>query len=278
MLKNLIKLILLVFWPLTFFLANNTTDFLTYSSFSLLILLTFFLFTKKYSFYLFPLIVIPFIDPKLSAFPILASTVAWFLEARGGRKLILNWTTAALFLSILAVGIQWKEFKSQTIFFSDYEARQKVLRNITLYPDVFSARLFQNKVRIVFDKFSQNFFAVTDPNNYFFSFHPREGIISSQNLVKYPFWGIVYFLFGLFSIKTLKSRNLVLWITATLLFSLSVLKIFDRSDFALWIPLSLVTVYGVDVFYKARPRLFRLFSFFFIFFSAIELIRIFVVL
>ncbi|OGM56805.1 hypothetical protein A3E46_02745 [Candidatus Woesebacteria bacterium RIFCSPHIGHO2_12_FULL_46_16] len=278
MLKNLIKLILLVFWPLTFFLANNTTDFLTYFSISALIFLTFFLFNKKYSFYLLPLIAIPFIDPKLSAFPILASAVAWFLEAREPRKLILNWTTAALFLSILAVGIQWKEFKNQTVFFSDYEAQQKVLRNITLYPNVFSARLFQNKVRIVFDKFSQNFFALTDPNNYFFSYHPREGVVSSQNLVKYPFLGIVYFLFGLFSIKTLKSRKFIVWIVVALMVSLSVLKIFDRSDFTLWIPLSLVTVYGVDVFYKARPRLFRLFSFFFIFFSAIELIRILVVL
>src|SRR3972149_9031981 len=204
MLKNLIKLILLVFWPLTFFLANNTTDFLTYSSFSLLILLTFFLFTKKYSFYLFPLIVIPFIDPKLSAFPILASTVAWFLEARGGRKLILNWTTAALFLSILAVGIQWKEFKSQTIFFSDYEAQQKVLRNITLYPNIFSARLFQNKALIIIDKFNQNFFALTDPNSYFFSNHPREGVVSSQNLIKFPFLGLVFFFFGLFFLKKFK--------------------------------------------------------------------------
>jgi hypothetical protein len=110
-------------------------------------------------------------------------------------------------------------FVGQTIFVTDYEANQKVVRDTQLYDSVFVARLFHNKGRVFFDKFTFNLFALTDPSNYFFGFHPRQ-VATNQNLIKFPF---LYFYAVQFSFYVL---NILFYINFLLpLFSLSGLTV-----------------------------------------------------
>ena len=96
-------------------------------------------------------------------------------------------------ISLLLVFWQGNNFFGQTIFISDYERRQEVIRNTHLYDSVFLARFSHNKLKIITDKFIYNFFAITDLNNYFFGFHPRQ-IVGNQNISKYPYPFLVFFL------------------------------------------------------------------------------------
>jgi hypothetical protein len=91
------------------------------------------------------------------------------------KKLIFATTFISLliwvfnFFSINATN----KFLPQTVFKSDYQGRQLILRNINLYPNILLARLFQNKAVLVSDKYLDNLFDFLDPN-YYFLVHIRE--------------------------------------------------------------------------------------------------------
>src|SRR5512141_2062856 len=121
----------------------------------------------------------------------------------------------------------------KTIFAKDYQAEQLILRNIHLYPNVLLARTFQNKGRIYLNKFADNFFAITDPNNYFFGLHPRPIVPDNKNLFKFPFLGILFFGYGIFTIKKYKFRVPLAATFLFLIIILSTLKNFDGYDFVL---------------------------------------------
>lgn len=125
----------------------------------------------------------------------------------------------------------------QTIFAFDYQARQQVIRNSYAYPNVFLARLFQNKAMIPIGKFEHNLTALLDPNNYFFGFHPREIVSGNQNAVKFPFVALPIFLVGLYLAAGDKSGRKVLFSFIFLAIALSLLANFDRYDFLLFFPL-----------------------------------------
>lgn len=148
-----------------------------------------------------------------------------------------------------------QEFKlntlTKTIFVKDYQAEQRVLDKINLYPSVFYARVYQNKGRIYLEKINDNFFALTDPNNYFFGFHPRE-IIGNQNLKKFPFISVIFFFTGLFFFKDLRHKKNIFVLGGVSLIYLSLLENFDRVDLLLWLPISLVTIHGVEIFSKNK--------------------------
>ena len=135
---------------------------------------------------------------------------------------------------------------TKTIFQQDYQAEQRILEKINLYPTVFLARVYQNKARIYLDKASSNLLALTDLNNYFFGFHPRQ-IIGNQNLKKFPFVSIIFFLTGLYFFNRLKHKKLILQIAIPSLVYLSLLENFDRIDILLWLPISLVILGGLDI-------------------------------
>lgn len=135
---------------------------------------------------------------------------------------------------------------TKTVFQQDYQAEQRILEKINLYPTVFFARVYQNKARIYLDKASNNFLALTDLNNYFFGFHPRQ-IIGNQNLKKFPFVSIIFFLAGLYFFNRLKYKKLILQITIPSLIYLMLLDNFDRIDVLLWLPISLVILGGLDI-------------------------------
>lgn len=131
----------------------------------------------------------------------------------------------------------------ETIFTKDYEAEQLILRNTQLYPTIIEARLFQNKGRIYLNKFTENFFALSDPNYYFFGLHPRPIVPDNKNLFKYPFVAIVFFFYGILEIGKFKYRKILLILSVFLLTSLSILKNFDGYDIILWFPVSSIIVH-----------------------------------
>lgn len=256
-------------WPLALFLANTPRDFIGYAVPAALVVLSFILSKLRPKLYLLPLLAIPLIEPKLAALPILIA----FLDLFWGKT--NKKTLAFLFLSLIILLVSWKSFVGQTIFTPDYEARQAVIRKTHLYPTVFTARLFQNKVRIYADKFIDNLFALSDPNNYFFGFHPRQ-IPNNQNLTKYPFVGLLFALYGLYHLDKSKDKKFIINFLAGSLISLSLLTLFDRNDFILWLPLALVFFHGVIQFEKKYKDKAKFIFFVFILFAIPELIRIFV--
>jgi len=266
-LENLLIALTLFSWPFNLFLANTKTDFLRYLIPLILLSISYFLYTRKNKFFLLPAIIVPFFEPKLAIFPILF-VLTYSLVTKNFKKYII-----LIILSFVVLAVAWRPFKGQTIFSYDYQARQQVLRNITLYPNVALARVFQNKARVYTDKFISNIFALTDPNNYFFAFHPREIIVTNQNLYKYPFLGIIFLLIGIYFLEKSSNKNFIIASFVSLIISLSLLSTFDRNDFVLWLPISLTVVEGTKRFFAFKNKFVYLFSIIFIVFVLIQLVR-----
>ncbi|TSC88967.1 MAG: Uncharacterized protein G01um10145_676 [Microgenomates group bacterium Gr01-1014_5] len=161
---------------------------------------------------------------------------------------------------------------TKTIFQQDYQAEQRILEKINLYPTVFLARVYQNKARIYLDKASYNLLALTDLNNYFFGFHPRQ-IIGNQNLKKFPFVSIIFFLAGLYFFNRLKHKKLILQIAIPSLVYLTLLENFDRIDILLWLPMSLIILGGLDI--VSRSKYWKYTASAFWIFTVPQLLRIF---
>lgn len=233
-LKKFAILLGIIFWPLSLFLNNTLPNFIKY--------------------------IFPLFEPKLVLFPLI------LFALKKNLKLFL------LFLVIFM--FSFKSFWGQTVFKPDYEAEQSVIRQTLLYPNVFLARAFHNKARIYIDKFNNNFFALTDPNNYFFRFAPRQITVDNQNLKKYPSLALFVVIFGFYTLPKSKYKNLILiWLFAGVV-SLSVLGVFDRHDFILWFPLSAIFIHGVN---QIKDNKFsKIFLFVFILLSLLELAQIIV--
>ncbi len=135
----------------------------------------------------------------------------------------------------------------KTVFAEDYQARQLILRNTYLYPNVFLARVFQNKLNIPVGKFENNFLALIDPNYYFFSSHPRE-LYRNQNLVKLPFILLLFLVYGLMNIAKLSNYKRFGGLFLLLAVLLSLLENFDKYDLVLWPILFLVIFHGYQLF------------------------------
>jgi hypothetical protein len=176
------------------------------------------------------------------------------------------------FFFLLVFILSFRSFWGQTIFKPDYEREQSVIRQTLLYPNVLLARTFHNKARIYIDKFNNDFFALTDPNNYFFRFAPRQITVDNQNLKKFPALAIFIVLYGFYTLPKNRYKNLILvWLIAGIL-SLSILSVFDRHDFILWFPLSAIFIHGVKQF--DNNKFSKIFFIIFILFSLLELAQI----
>lgn len=177
----------------------------------------------------------------------------------------------SLFLSSPSLNLNFKKLRDQTIFYYDPQAQQQVIMKGYLYPTIWMSRLFQNKPSIYLERFEFNFFALTDLNNYFFAFHPREIIIDNTNLQKYPFLSIAFFLIGLYKLPKHKYFNPVGLSLVLMIIILSLLKNFDGYDFVLYFPLSAILLIGFMEFYKKPSYLKTIFVIFFLTFTIIEL-------
>jgi hypothetical protein len=275
-LKKLIIILILIFWPLSLFFHNTPQDWIRYVIPSIFLLASYLLFEKKSKYYFVPLIFISFFEPKLAPLPFLFILIDQIFQRRNISKIIANkYLLVVCLLSLASLLINWKPFWGQTIFKTDYEAQQLVIRNTQLYPSVLLARTFQNKPKIYFDKLTSNFFALTDPNNYFFSFHPRE-IVGNQNIVKFPFVGFILLLVGVYTIGKSKNKKFVLSALFASLISLSILSSFDRQDFILWLSISLLIIDGLNSFETKNKKLVPAVCYLFVLFSIPEFIRLFI--
>lgn len=266
--KKIAVIITIIVWPISMLIAIDGSDFSIHLLTSMSVFITYYLYKRSYYLYHLPLLIIPFIDPKLALFPLIFLIIDLIIMGKSKTKFVV----LLLFFAIIA--IEWKSFSGQTIFIPDYEAKQEVVRNTQLYPSIFLARLFHNKARIVIDKFNNNFFALTDLNNYFFTFYPRR-LTGNLNLIKYPFPAVLFLLLAIYGISKHKYNKFLVVITLSALLSLSVLSIFDLNDFILWIPINLAIIYGIKITNK-----FKYSSYIFIVYvilSLIELARIFAI-
>lgn len=267
--QDIVIILGLVFWPLSLFLVNSYSNFITYLIPTVFLITSLILSRRHSKLYFLPILFIPFFEPKLALIPLGIALLELF-QSKVKRAPIIF-----LLFSLIVFLISWKGFSGQTIFTPDYEARQAVIRNTQLYKTVFMARLFHNKARIHIDKFNDRFFALGDPNNYFFGFHPRQIVIDNQNLDKFPFAALPFVLFGIYHLNKSKNKRFIINTFIASIFSLSLLKIFDRNDFILWLPISLTFIHGVKQFSK-KVNMSKIFFLLFILFSIPELIRIFV--
>ncbi len=263
MLTKIATVIIIITWPLSLFVVNSPQNFLNYVYPALLILLSFVLFRKKYKYYFLPLFLIPFIQPKLAILPLL------FLIINFNKRYL-----KFLILSFVILVFFFKPFFGQTIFVSDYEAKQKVLQEQKLYPSIFLARLFQNKARIPIDKLTNNFFALTDPNNYFFGFAPRQITIDNQNLKKFPFLSLPLFLVGAYYLAKEKNKKFILSILIASIINLTILTNFDRNDFILWVPISIIILNGLKLLKSRFKQKSKWYYFLLIIFAIPEILRI----
>jgi hypothetical protein len=241
-LSKIAIIISLFFWPMGLWLKNNPGDFMTYLLPAVLLLLAYCLYSycRDKQYWLIPVLLIPYLSPKLLLLPILVITILLII----GQRKIFIWL--ALGISLLGAVFLFKPFWGQTIFKPDYEQTQQVIRNIHLYPSILLARVYQNKVRIITDKFNHNWVSLIDPSNYFFGFHPREDYLDNQNLDKYPYLALPFLIYGVFLISKHPNKLFLMTVIVSSILALSVLTNFDRHDFILYIPLSLLTIYGIN--------------------------------
>lgn len=251
----LVAAICLLFWPIGLYLSIPLPE---YSRYLLAVIIVGASFR-----YRFLLLTLPFIDPKLALVPPI------FFLLRGQS---LKYLVVSTFILIFT----WSGFYQQSIFIPDHEARQAVLSKSFLYPNPFLARTFQNKLTPFITKIESNFFALTDPNNYFFGFHPSEILLDNLNLTKFPTFTIFFFLYGLIKIKNIKNLRPLVAISFGLVLSLSLVKNFDRVDLVLLVPLFYVILHGVTSLKRNYKNIFTIFSLTFILFSLIDYIYLFI--
>lgn len=253
-LSKYITITFFIFWPISLFLKNTFTDFLIYFFPTILFFISFELYNSKNTKFFLPLLIIPFFSAKLAPIPFVFSIFLFLFDREKYSK---NFSI----ISLLIFVIFFKSFWGQTIFHPDYEANQLILRNINLYPSVYFARMFQNKAVVFANKLTGNFFSLIDPTNYFFAFHPRENYISNQNLDKFPYFSLVFFMVGIYNLKKIKEKKYLSLFFITCILVLSILTNFDRNDFILFIPIAIIILNGykiftqnIKVFFKKSPK------------------------
>ncbi len=264
-LKNGYIFFVLLFWPISLFLSNNSSEFWLAFIPAILLSLSYFFYKRSFLVSNLFILIISFFSVKLVLFPLFYFLLSFCIKPSKLKFIFV-------ILSLCVFLFNFNNFKGQTVFQKDYEKEQQIVRDSQLYGSVFIARAFHNKARIPLEKIENNFFSLIDPNNYFFSFHPRESI-SNQNLQKFPFLSVFFFLIGIcFLKKHLKCDFIVLSLTA-LVASLSLLLNYDRSDIVLWFPFSLIIIHGIKTF-KTDSFLTNTFTFLCVLFACIESIRI----
>ena len=131
----------------------------------------------------------------------------------------------------------------------------------------------QNKLMIITDQVFAQLFALLDPNNYFFAFHPRE-LRVNQSLIKLPFASLPLLLFALYHLPSHPFKKTIVPLTLSSVLGLSFLSNFDRHDLILYPLLISLTVFGARQFQRRFPRLYIPYLFIFFLFTIIEFIRL----
>lgn len=266
MTRKITIVLISILWPISLFFSNTNSDFTRYIIPTIIVAFSLFLYDRKFKYYSLPILAIPVFEPKLAIIPLIYFLVSIFFK-KSKQAFVY------IILSLAVVFVFWKPFFGQTIFKFDYQAGQQIIQKSNLYHSIPLARTFQNKLRIPLDKFSNNFFSILDPNNYFFGFMPRQILIDNQNLNKFPFIAIVFFLAGLFGINSIKRKDFIIPIIIASIINLSILIAFDRQDFVLFIPILFVIIHGISILETRNKKITNLLLIFTLIFTIPEIIR-----
>ena len=162
-----------------------------------------------------------------------------------------------------------------SIFAPDDQAPLIINAKRSVYGFDFFGRLFNNKATFVYNRFKANFFALTDLNNYFFGFHPREIVRENLNLDKFPFISSVFLPYAFYRFNLLKKGKLLL-IAFFVLAGLLALANFDKADFILYPILAVFMLHGIKRMRTEKPRFFVAVAIFLVIFSIPQYLRAFV--
>lgn len=168
-----------------------------------------------------------------------------------------------------------KNYSRFSIFAPDDQAPLIINAKRSIYDTDFLGRLFNNKAAFIYNRFKANFFALTDPNNYFFGFHPRELIRQNLNLEKFPLFSLIYLLYAFYRFNSLKIAKLLLALFFSLTIFLSLAN-FDKVDIVLYPIIAIFMIHGIRLMRKERPTLFATVSILLIIFSLPQYLRAFV--
>lgn len=240
---SILAILTLTCWPVNLYLKNTLPDFVTYFIPAVLLVISYYMYSNTNKYYLTPILMIGIYEKKLLILPIIFFAIEILINF---KKEILTFMVASLVLFFW----QYSAWRGQSVFNRDYEGEQQILRDIHLYPNIPMARFFQNKPKLYLGKVSVNFFALADLNNYFFAGHPAPTTISTQELYKFYWPLIIFLLLGIYHFNDLVIEDFILISTIACLVSLSVLINFDRNDFILWFPISLIIIHGIKKTFK----------------------------
>ncbi len=261
----IVLILTLLFWPISF-ISNNQHTWLPFFVALFILGIDYLLFTKKNENRYFLYLLLPLVHPGYLIFPF----VAIFLNFKKIKLVPLLLYIAMLI--ILAFKL-WGPFYSSSIFIKDPLALDSLSKKITLIPSRNLARIFENKTTPYQEKYMANIFISLDLNNYFFALHPQE-VGGNQNLNKYPFLAIIFFLVGLFSIPDEKSKTWLYSIFLSSVLSLAFLSNQDKLDLIMYLPISLLIYNGLNKIKKNSYSQYLLFLLVYIPFTLFDFIRL----
>ncbi len=258
--------LILIFWPISFFLANSHSWNLYLLSL-LVVTLNWYLYFKKFKYHYFVFLLLPIIHPAFLFIPII-TILFWAFELPKGALLGFGALLLVVFL------IFWKAFFAFSIFTPDPLANDTLVKKITLIPNRQVARVFENKTTIFIEKFKTNVFESLDLNNFFFGSHPQE-VGGQQNLTKFSYLALVPFLLGLFYLNENAHKKWLLSILFSVIISIALINNQDRFNTLLFLPISLICLSGLKkIMDHDNQYLSWLFSIIFIPLTLFELVRI----
>ena len=257
--------LILAFWPMSFLLANKQS-FIIYTLALAILLIGWILYLKKIKYYYFVYLVLPLIHPAYLVFPFVAII---FIVRNSKKSLLAIYSSILIFISIFS----YKTFYAYSIFTPDPLAIDTISKKNSLIPNPLLGKLFENKTTVFQVKFKSNFFVSMDINNYFFSLHPQE-MGNNQNLNKYPYLAIIPFLIGLFYIMDNRQKKWIISSFLTAAFSLAFINNQDKFDIILYLPITLICIFGLIKLSKISNKFYWLFTLVFISISTIEFVRI----
>lgn len=227
------------FWP--YLLITTNDNWLVFMVPALITALDFFLYKKNIPHHEYIFLLLPFIHPAYLFFPVLY----W----------LLNWSNKSMIiygiLALLITIFKFNSFYPYSVFVHDPLRFDTLIKKINLIPNRNMARIFENKTTIPIEKFSANFFLGLDLNNYFFALHPRELVGENQNLQKFPYLSIIFFLLGLYHLGKNKDYYWIVSVFFSVALSVSLINNPDKYDFLLFVPICLIIFSGVKhVFIK----------------------------
>lgn len=173
------------------------------------------------------------------------------------------------------MGNDLKNYYRYSIFTGNDQAPLIINSKRSAYPNDFIGRLFNNKATYIFGRYKANFFALTDQNNYFFGFHPREIVRQNLNLEKFPFVSIIFMGYAFYRFNALKRAKELMALFFILVVFLSLAN-FDKVDFVLYPIFAIFMIHGITQMEKEKPKFFFISSVILIIYAVPQYLRAFI--